>query len=129
MVLQLLDQMFSITDTEGKVATQKGLDAIGIRPNITLTHARAHTHARACARRVSHLKQACQFRIPVGHMGGALLTVPQGGDDIPQGQQAGVDAHALLQLFACCACNCCTQQLRMVFIIQPDESMNGAMRQ
>ena len=50
MVLQLLDQMFSITDTEGKVATQKGLDAIGILPNMTLTHTRAHTHTHVRAR-------------------------------------------------------------------------------
>ena len=50
MVLQLLDQMFSITDTEGKVATQKGLDAIGILPIMTHTHARAHTHTHVRAR-------------------------------------------------------------------------------
>ncbi len=58
------------------------------------------THASG---RVSHLKQAGEFRIPVGHVGGALLGVPQGRDDVPQGQQASIDAHTLLQLFACCA--------------------------
>jgi hypothetical protein len=66
-------------------------------PDMNFPRPAEHVPRALCPATHKHLEQPRDLRLAVRHMGRLLRRVPQGRNDVPQGQQPLVDAHSLLQ--------------------------------